>query len=330
MTEAKHGGPVDALLDDVESAYHEAGHAVAMWKLGFGISKVTIEPEGGLRGYADTARDLVPTPDAPIYARREIIEQHALYLHAGDVATRLLRPDVGLAQAGYDHRRLHGLMNEVEDDGDVQLAWCGYLWQRTFTFIAWQGQWYLIVGLAQQLLEHRTLNGEETERYLRIAAEKLKYDPWMPNAVLVGEVRNVTSPFHREWQRKAWETPLPKRRTEMPPTLVGLSARADTRKLGDVLDISTRAYRRLYWADILTVADLQDWSPHALGYIHRLGDKLRAEIVQAAGRAGIVLPSNDMPLPWKLNPDRWDAHRERNAQRIRELRARARQQRERA
>src|SRR5438874_3179989 len=111
MTEAKHGGrPVDAVLDDVESAYHEAGHAVAMWKLGFGIAKVTIEPEGGLRGYAETARDLVPTLDAPKYAQRYIIEQHALYLLAGDVATRLLRPDIGLSQAGFDHRKLHGLM----------------------------------------------------------------------------------------------------------------------------------------------------------------------------------------------------------------------------
>src|SRR5207244_13483687 len=99
----------------------------------------------------------------------------------------------------------------VEDDGDVQLAWCGYLWQRTFTFLAWQGQWYLVVGLAHQLLQHRTLTGLEAERYLRTAAGKLKYDPWMPNAVLVGEVRYVTSPFHRDWHRKSWDTPLPPR-----------------------------------------------------------------------------------------------------------------------
>src|SRR5438046_2179916 len=133
MIEVERSGPDDGVLNDVESAYHEAGHAVAMWKTGFGVAKVTIEPEGGLRAHTRSARELVPTPDAPTYVRRDIIERHALYLLAGDVATRLLRPDIGLAQAGRDHRELHDRMYSIEDDGDVQLAWCGYLWQRTFT-----------------------------------------------------------------------------------------------------------------------------------------------------------------------------------------------------
>jgi hypothetical protein len=37
-------------------AYHEAGHAVAMWTLGLGVKVVSIDPKGKLRGYAEPAR----------------------------------------------------------------------------------------------------------------------------------------------------------------------------------------------------------------------------------------------------------------------------------
>src|SRR4051794_26835253 len=182
MTEVVRRAPPLDVLDDEGTAYHEAGHSVAMWRLGFGIAEVSIEPTGTLRGYSHPARELVTRPDDSEATKRAHIEREATYLLAGDVATRLLRPDIGNGQSQSDHSRLHALMYAVEDDGDVQLAWCGYLWQRTYTFISWPGQWYLIVGLAHQLLEHRTLDGAAAERYLRLADQKLQYDPWMPNA----------------------------------------------------------------------------------------------------------------------------------------------------
>lgn len=293
------------VLNDEESAFHEAGHAVAMWKLGFGVQLVSIEPKGKLRAFTRPARDMVPTDDAPDSARRTIIERRAMFMLAGDVTTRIFRPDIGLGQSGNDHRDLHQLMYSVEDDGDVQMAWCGYLWQRAFTFMAWQGRWYLVVALARQLLDHRTLTGIETERFLRIAAAKLERDPTMPNCVLIGEVRNVASPFHREWLKKSWETPLPKRLLEVPSSLVGLSAQADVRKVGDVLDISSRAYRRLYFAGIHTVVDLQDWSPRALSALPALGAKTLGEITAACDAAGIVLQRDGAPYPWVADPQRW-------------------------
>ena len=35
------------------TAYHEAGHAVAFWKLGFKLRKVTIVPDRDYAGYAE-------------------------------------------------------------------------------------------------------------------------------------------------------------------------------------------------------------------------------------------------------------------------------------
>jgi hypothetical protein len=217
------------VLDDEASAYHEAAHAVAMWRFGFGIAEVSIVRRDHLRAYADPARMVViESGDSPATKRRRI-ELRAMYLLAGDVAARLLRPNIGNLQSGTDHKQLHDLMFAVEDDGAVQLAWRAYLWQRVFTFVSWPGEWYLIVGLAHQLLEHRTLYGAAAERYLGIAADRLQYDPWMPNCVLVGEVRDVSSPFHRDWYERAWNTPLAAKPTEIPATLRDLSVPIESR-----------------------------------------------------------------------------------------------------
>lgn len=294
------------VLDDEGSAYHEAAHAVAMWRHGFGIAELSIEGTDELRAYTEPARIVVIRPEDSPATKRHRVELQAMYLLAGDVAARLLRPDVGSRQSQSDHAQLHELMFAVEDDGAVQLAWCAYLWQRVYTFISWPGQWYLIVGLAHQLLEHRTLSGAAAERYLTVAADQLQYDPWMPNCVLVGEVRFACSPFHRDWYEKSWDTPLTPKRTEMPETLTGLSANLDTRLIGDVLPaLSTRAYRRLFFAGIRTVADLEDWTPFALRSLRGLGTGTLKEILGAISAAGIRIGPDTREYPWQRNPARW-------------------------
>ncbi len=213
-------------LDNEARAHHEAAHAVAMWRFGFGIAEVSIDGRGDAAGYAKPRR-IDPFPDEdPTETKRAWVERLAMYLLAGDVAVRLMRPDVGNLQSLRDHENLHMLMSAIEDDGSVQFAWCAYLWQRVFTFISWPGQWFLIVGLAHQLIAHRTLAGAAAERYLTVAAERLEYDPSMPNCVLAGEVRNVCSPFHREWYEKAVGTPLQPKRTTVPETIAGLPCMA--------------------------------------------------------------------------------------------------------
>jgi hypothetical protein len=291
--------------DDELIAYHEAGHAVAMWTLGLGIDVVTIEPARELSDYATPVYEYDEPAAGDLYARRFIVEQSVTQLHAGDVASRLLRPQVGLGQAAIDHRRIHAYMSTVEDDAAVQITWCNHLWQRAYTLLSWPPKWYLVVGLAQQLLEHRTLVGKEAERYLGRAAEQLKYDPRMPNCVLLGEVTYVCSPWHRDWQ-KASSSSHAGKRTDVPETIAALSAKADVRPITAALPgLSTRARNYLAICDIRTAVDLEDWSERALGMFKGGGRKTVQEIIDAAAAAGVPLAPPSNKYPWQLNPTRW-------------------------
>jgi hypothetical protein len=298
--------PAPAAQPDLELiAYHEAGHAVAMWVLGLGVKIVSIVPARGMSGYAEPEYEYVAPADADLHTRRFIAEQSVIQLHAGDVAARLVRPDVGLGQAGIDHRRIHGNLAGVEDDAALQITWCNYLWQRAYTLLTWPPKWYLVVGLARQLLEHGTLDGKEATRYLARAAEKLKFDPGMPNCILLGEVSYVCSPWHRDWQQ-ASPSAHPAKRTDLRESIAGLSAKADVRPIEQALPgLSTRARRYLAHLDIRIAAELEDWNAWSLGGFKGGGKKTVQEIVDAAAAAGVPLGPAGYKLPWQLNPVRW-------------------------
>jgi len=292
--------------DDELFAYHEAGHAVAMWTLGLGVKRVSIEPKGDLLGHAEPALQYDDPPHHDLYARRFIVEQNVLYLHAGDVAARLLRPSVGLGQASTDHQSIHRWMYTVEDSGTTQITWCNYLWQRAYDLLHWPGNWFLVIGLAQQLLQHRTLHEAEATRYLHFAGERLKHDPRMPNAVLLGEVMHVCSPWHRKWYEQSLAAPHTAKRTDMPTTIADLSARLDVRPVSWALKpLSTRAQNVLKRAGIRTVADLEDWNDWSLGAVRGSGRKTLNEILAAAARAEVRMGPPTRQMPWQLNPQRW-------------------------
>lgn len=286
-------------------AYHEAGHAVAMWLLGLGIEIVSIVPAHGLSGYANPAYEYTAPADGNLHTRRFIVEQSTVQLHAGDVASRLFRPDVGLGQAAIDHRQVHRAMASVEDDSALQITWCNYLWQRAYTLLAWPPRWYLVVGLARELLTHGTIHGKEATRYLERAAKKLEYDPDMPNCVLLGEVTYVCSPWHREWVKASPSSHRPKR-TDVRASIATLTATTDERSIEEALPgLSRRARRYLAVLDIRIAADLEDWNTSSLGTFRGGGDKTVQEIVDAAGAAGVALAPPGPHLPWELNPSRW-------------------------
>src|SRR4029078_349675 len=125
------------------------------------------------------------------------------------------------------HDSVHARMDTVEHNGSIHITWCNHLWQGAYHLLEFPGQWYLVAGLARQLLEHRALTGAEAERYLSIARERLKRDPEIPNAVLVCEVTPVCSPWHREWHQKSIVTTRKPKGTKLTRTIAGLSARAD-------------------------------------------------------------------------------------------------------
>jgi hypothetical protein len=287
-------------------AYHEAGHAVAMWLLGLGVKSVSIEPKGSVLGYAEPACEYEQPPQNDHYAQRFIVEQYVLFLHAGDVAARFLRPSVGLGQASTDHQNIHRRMCTVEESGTVQITWCNHLWQRAYELLHWPGNWRLVVGLAHQLLQHRTLHEAEATRYLHLATERLKHDPWVPNVVLVGEVRQVCSPWHREWYHRSITAQQQVKPTHMPETIADLSARTDVRPITWALNpLSTRAQNLLKRCGVRTVVDLEDWNEWSLSGLRGGGRKTVNEILTAAARAGVRMARPVRQMPWQLNPYRW-------------------------
>ncbi len=297
---------VDPSKDEEPLAYHEAAHAVAMWKLHYGIESISIDPDERTLGHTRPARAYDLESARHRRGRRYIVEQNAIVLHAGSVAEQLLRPGRKPTAAAIDHDRIHEEMFRVEDDGSIHITWCNYLWQRTYTLLAWPGQWKLIVALARVLLTYRTLDGRSAEFYLKRADDVLRHDPSMPNAVLVGDVTYACSPWHRAWHSKCVGTTTPAKRTDLPEGVETMEPKPDLRPVRWALwPLSTRAQRCIENANIRSVMDLAYWSRHALSFMRGVGKLTIQEIVDAAARAGVHIAPDDAPLPWVVDPERW-------------------------
>jgi hypothetical protein len=275
--------------DDEMIAHHEAGHAVAMWLLGLGVEHASIEPAFGVQGHASPRFESVEETDADDWTRRFIVEEEAMFLHAGDVAARLVRPEVDVRQAAIDHEVIHAAMSRVERDPAVQAAWCIHAWQRAHALLARPLHRPLVAGLAGQLLAHRSLPGDEVERYLRRAQERLRYDPRIPNVVLLPEYPEVGSPWHRPSPAATAELGQQSRKpSAVPATIAGLSARIDRRPVAAALGgLSARARASLHRAGIQTVADLEESGALTLRVVRGCGPKTVAEIAEAVAQAGV-------------------------------------------
>jgi hypothetical protein len=297
---------IDLSKDEERLAFHEAAHAVAMWKLDFGIGSITIDPDEHTLGHTKPARIYDLESERDPQRRRYIVEQNAIMLHAGSVAEQLLRPGSKETGAASDHDQIHQDMYQAEDDGSVHITWCNYLWQRTYTLLAWPGQWKLIVALARALLRYRKLDGRSAEFYLKRADDVLRHDPSMPNAVFIGHITYVCSPWHRKWHSKCAETTTPGKRTDLPERVENMEPKPDLRPVLWALgSLSTRAQRCIANAKIRSVMDLAYWSPRALSWMRGAGKLTVQEIVDAAARAGVHIAPDDAPLPWVADPERW-------------------------
>ena len=184
--------------DETLIAHHEAGHAIALHSAGIGIVRVTTEPDAENGGMCEpVARASKLLGLAP---GRADVEHAGIILHAGSAAERILRPEEPMTHARTDHRCLHFLLQEGEEDSATQITWCSYIWQRAYALLADPWKWKLVVLLAGELLQRGTLRGAEVIRFLDHRASSLKRDPKMPNCKLLGgpPVR-VRSPWHPDW-----------------------------------------------------------------------------------------------------------------------------------
>lgn len=282
---------------DTLTAHHEAAHAVAMYRLGFGVRHLTMEPNDGLLGLCLPQR-------APTFGNhdslegRAAIERYAIVLHAGNAADRYLRPEHPSAREGIDHPNLHVMLQWLEDDTAVEFAWCSYLWQRAYAFISDPRQWRFVKRVAAALLAGpRTLGEAAAMDLLTGIAAEVERDPTMPNAHLLGEppVR-VRSPWHAAWYSGLTETPFPRHeilasalaaheprarpqaRLPQPPSLPGLN---------DVFsEYAAYALRR---CGIRRLVDLRGWTLKSLSGERGVGRKTLREVREVAARHGIDL-----------------------------------------
>jgi len=297
-----------------DHAYHEAAHAVAMHRLGFGVAHLTIDPIDGLTGRclandAPHYGDDHTTPEA-----RASIERWAIVLHAGNAAERHLHPEEPEATATIDHRILHDMLQWIEEDTSVEFAWCCYLWQRAYAFISDPWQWKLVQTLADALLAGpRTLAGPAVTAFLTEAAARLQRT--MPDFQLLGEPPvTIRSPWHAPWQSGQTEKPFPRYELEMALALQQEDerrARLRTTHPATAAFVARherteqdRALRRAgkpgvevfskYAAHVLAdygicgVADLADWSFRCLANHGGIGPKTLREIKEAAARFGVA------------------------------------------
>lgn len=138
-------------------AYHEAGHAVASWRLGDGITRVTIEPS------CDAERE--ERYDGSFTAGRGDRSalggwgfRYAVMVLAGPAAQRAYDPRSQVPDtAGYDHRELDNLAVIMCRSPEAQRAFVA--WAKAEARALIRQDWHLVEALARQLMVDRTLDG---------------------------------------------------------------------------------------------------------------------------------------------------------------------------
>jgi hypothetical protein len=276
--------------EDTLRAIHEAGHAVAMYRLGYGLGAVSIKRTKTLGGFTRPEREIeniaLDAPDG-----RTTLERYIMVLHAGSVAEQIHVPYVATTFSRLDHDGVHTMLEYEETDYSVLVTWCAYLWQRTYVLLLDPRQWDLVTFMAKALLAFTTISGKDATFLLKDQdeARRKKYG----NARSAGGGSEVVIPWHRQWLRRA---AAGKRET----VEVDLSPH-----LREVMKgVSKRAWSGLEMANIKTVEELSQWSGLALRRIKNVGPKRIEEIRRAATDAGITLAPDDAPYPWTTGEER--------------------------
>lgn len=147
------------------TAYHEAGHAFFAIYLGGRVTSVSIEPDdddGPLR-FGDTQVEWC----LQRFSRKEISERELQVALAGPLTEMVYNGDRGSLDftqewAG-DWQVASQAATELFNTREKQIAYLEQTASQLFHLISQDEYWEPIAGLADHLLAHETLEGEEVE-----------------------------------------------------------------------------------------------------------------------------------------------------------------------
>ena len=150
------------------TAYHEAGHAAIALRLGVNVKKVTIEPDGESLGSVthDKLLDLSAGLDTSTRTRLRM-EKLVMVGFAGECAARKFNPK-GFRHwsSVLDWRATLLVMDLFYAGGNRKLqdAYLNFLYLWTQAHLNELCVWHGVQRLAEALIEHRTLRGEEVRQ----------------------------------------------------------------------------------------------------------------------------------------------------------------------
>jgi hypothetical protein len=157
-----------------ETAYHEAGHAVAAIVLRRGFSHVTIEPRDDSLGHVKPNKHPESfRPDISDDARdAPRIEREVLMLLAGIAAEKHLRGRRNYRGASQDLRMAVDVAGYLFSRRTLE-KYLEYMIERAEDFISMPFHWLQVEALATALLERRTLSA----RAARVVCRSALADP---------------------------------------------------------------------------------------------------------------------------------------------------------
>ena len=287
---------VEVRVDVLERlAHHEAGHAVAMYRLGFGVRSITLEGTDPEATGECWPRRVPQLGDHETADGRAEVEQYLVALHAGNAAERHLNPDRVVRNSLIDHTHVHRMLQWMEDDTAVEFAWCSYLWQRAYAYITDPRQWRFVQKVARRLLDGpRTLGTEAVNRLLDTAADEVERDRTLPDFQFLGQPPvNVRSPWHARWYRGEDDQTFPRFELGLLAALrLEPLHRPERHAAGDSAGFdSVSQYTRhiLQRHGIESVRDLARWSRRELAARRGIGRKTLREVLDVAARFGVPL-----------------------------------------
>lgn len=162
-----------------QTAYHEAGHAVAAYVMHRRFTSVSIIPEEDDDSYGRCSMgkwlsNLNPEWDTGNKVRN-LVEREAMIYMAGAQAVARLTGRINWVGFGYDKVKAINIINRLCDDEKELGAYFRWLWERTRIWVKFSLHWAMIEALSEALMEQPII-GERKARAVIAAARQARLE----------------------------------------------------------------------------------------------------------------------------------------------------------